>query len=198
MRWEQLFDDLESQLELELDSDRIDLIAEEERLRLGRLTVRERLKALLRAEDKPPMPIAIELSGDVRARIALTAIGKDWFTGDVYSENRLIANWLIPIEKVVSIQLTRNQLRSSLERASQEDERGLSDRLGFGFALRDLARRRCEVELVTGSITMHGTIDRVGRDHLDLAIHESGVPRRERSVLHYRLVQLGQITYLRL
>ncbi|MBX3088473.1 MAG: hypothetical protein KF742_08270 [Cryobacterium sp.] len=198
MRWEQLFDDLESQLELELDSDKVDLMAEEERLRLGRLTVRDRLKALLRAEDKMSSSVAIELAGDIRARIALTAIGRDWFTGDVYSEDRVIANWLIPIEKVVSIQLNRNQIRSSLDRVPKEDERGLSDRLGFGFALRDLARRRCEVELVAGPVTMHGTIDRVGKDHLDLAIHENGIPRRERSVLQYRLVQLGQITYLRL
>ena len=42
MRWDNLFDDLESQLEQELDAEDIDLLAEEERLRLGRLGLRDR------------------------------------------------------------------------------------------------------------------------------------------------------------
>ncbi|MDI1335854.1 MAG: hypothetical protein PSU94_06675, partial [Lacunisphaera sp.] len=46
MRWEHLFDDLESQLEQELTAEELDLEGEEERLRLGRLSVRDRLVAL--------------------------------------------------------------------------------------------------------------------------------------------------------
>ena len=45
MRWDKLFDDLESQLEREITAEELDLDAEEERLRLGRLSVRERLVA---------------------------------------------------------------------------------------------------------------------------------------------------------
>jgi len=47
MRWDNLFDDLESQLELELGAEDLDLVAEEERLRLGRLALRDRLVALV-------------------------------------------------------------------------------------------------------------------------------------------------------
>jgi len=46
MRWDSLFDDLESQLEQELGAEEGDLLAEEERLRLGRLTLRDRLVAM--------------------------------------------------------------------------------------------------------------------------------------------------------
>lgn len=46
MRWDDLFDDLESQLEREMTAEELDLEAEEERLRLGRLSVRDRLVAL--------------------------------------------------------------------------------------------------------------------------------------------------------
>ncbi len=44
MRWDNLFDDLESQLEQELGAEDVDLLAEEERLRLGRLALRDRLR----------------------------------------------------------------------------------------------------------------------------------------------------------
>ena len=46
MRWDNLFDDLEGQLEHELTSEEIDLQAEEERLRLGRMSLRDRILAI--------------------------------------------------------------------------------------------------------------------------------------------------------
>lgn len=74
----------------------------------------------------------------------------------------------------------------------------MSARLGLAFVLRDLSRRRCELDLVLSSGTVHGTIDRVGRDHCDLAEHEAGTPRRESSVAQYRIVPLDQLLMIRL
>ena len=54
MRWDNLFDDLESQLEQELTAEEVDLQAEEERLRLARLCIRDRLRARNRAGDGRP------------------------------------------------------------------------------------------------------------------------------------------------
>jgi hypothetical protein len=64
--------------------------------------------------------------------------------------------------------------------------------------LRDLCRHRQPVELRLRDGRMHGTIDRVGRDHLDLAAHEPGAARREESVASYRIVRLAQIVLVRL
>ena len=54
MRWDNLFDDLESQLEQGLTAEELDLKAEEERLRLGRLGLRDRIVAILHAQKFNP------------------------------------------------------------------------------------------------------------------------------------------------
>ena len=59
MRWDSLFDDLESQLERERTAEELDLEAEEERLRLGRLAIRDRLVALAAAPGERPLRIAL-------------------------------------------------------------------------------------------------------------------------------------------
>src|SRR5258708_1844617 len=113
MRWDNLFDDLESQLEQELGAEEGDLLAEEERLRLGRLTLRDRVVAMT-----PP--------GDGAAQ----------------------------------------QLK---------------------LAMRDGT-------LLTAP---QGTIDRVGRDRLDLAEHEAGVPRRAAAVGRIRIVPFTELLLVR-
>jgi len=40
---------------------------------------------------------------------------------------------------------------------------------------------------------VHGTLDRVARDHLDLALHEPGTVRRDRAVRGIRIVPLERI-----
>jgi hypothetical protein len=73
----------------------------------------------------------------------------------------------------------------------------LAARLGLPFVLRDLCRRRSALHVRTRHELFHGTIDRVGRDHLDLAEHEPGVPRRERAVRAVRLVPVAEVVLLR-
>ena len=57
-------------------------------------------------------------------------------------------------------------------------------RFGLGYALRALSRDRATVavSLVGGGPPLLGTIDAVGADHLDLAEHDEGVPRRRENV----------------
>ena len=45
---------------------------------------------------------------------------------------------------------------------------------------------------------IYGTLDRVGRDHCDIAVHEPGGVRRESAVTEYRLVRLDQVLVVRL
>ena len=62
MRWDLLFDDLESQLDQEQRDEERALALEEERLRLGRLTLRDRLTSMARiGPDDGSAGIRIEL-----------------------------------------------------------------------------------------------------------------------------------------
>ncbi len=75
--------------------------------------------------------------------------------------------------------------------------RGITDRLGLPFVLRDLCRRRTPLELHLPETVLHGTIDRVGRDHCDVALHEPGSPRRESAVTAYRVVAIDRVALVR-
>lgn len=197
MRWDNLFDDLEGQLEQELGAEETDLRAEEERLRLGRLTLRDRLLALSVGEN--PGPVRVTLADGSTLELRPRTFGRDWISGDVVDQSARRAQFILPLGAIAGLLLTRVQVSDSLEdSATPENERGLSRRLGLAFVLRDLCRRRQAVELVLDEGVITGTIDRVGRDHLDLAVHEAGTVRRESLVSHYRVVPFARVLLVRL
>ena len=197
MRWDNLFDDLEGQLEQELGAEETDLRAEEERLRLGRLTLRDRLLVLSVAAHAAP--VRVSLTDGSTLDLSPRTFGRDWISGDVVDHSSRRAQFILPLDAIASLRLTRAQVSDSLEdTATPENERGLSRRLGLAFVLRDLCRRRHAVELVLDDGLVGGTIDRVGRDHLDLAVHEAGTARRETLVSHYRVVPFSRVLFVRL
>jgi len=200
MRWDNLFDDLESQLESGLTAEDLDLQAEEERLRLGRLSVRDRLAALLAADSwGSGSDIRVLLNGGEAITVHPAALGKDWLSGDVVDETPTRHQCIVPIAAVGGIVLQPAQVAASLSGVESAVPTGeLSARLSLAFVLRDLCRRRqgVELDLVDGSV--HGTIDRVGRDHLDIAVHERGTPRRESAVQQHRLVPFAQLRLIRI
>lgn len=199
MRWDNLFDDLEGQLEQELGAEETDLRAEEERLRLGRLALRDRLVALHGAEHGPDdWSVRATLVNGTMLSIRPRTFGRDWVSGDVVSDSLRPAQFIMPLAAIASLALSRDQVRSSLERAGDiEPERGLSRRLGLAFVLRDLCRRRRSVELLLRNGTLAGTLDRVGRDHFDIAVHEPGSARRENAVSQYCIVPFSQVLLVR-
>ena len=69
----------------------------------------------------------------------------------------------------------------------------------LGFVLRDCARKRRAVRagIRTGDV-LTGTIDRVGADHLDLALHDADMPRRAESVRGHRMIPLVSVSWIRL
>ncbi len=195
MRWDHLFDDLAGQLEHELQSEESDLQIEEERLRLGRLAVRDRL-AVLKASARPGVAsIRVRLrTGEVH-EVTIVTVGRDWFAGDldgVPGRHQAI----IPIAAIDSLLLTAHQASASLEAGVATSE--LAARLGVAFLLRDLCRRRATVTIVTSTSSVSGTIDRVGRDHLDLAVHDLDTPRRSSAVEQVRVVGFDQLLLVRL
>lgn len=197
MRWDNLFDDLESQLEHELWSEDVDLRAEEERLRLGRMSLRDRIMSLHASAGGAEYSIRVDVAGNL-VKVSPSNFGKDWMAARVMDETLRRTQVVLPFRAITGIVLDRPHIVSSLSTTPTEGSSALSARLGLTFVLRDLSRRRCELDLVLTSGTVHGTIDRVGRDHCDLAEHEAGTPRRESSVTNYRIVPLDQLVMVRL
>lgn len=200
MRWDNLFDDLESQLEQGLSAEEVDLRAEEERLRLGRLSLRDRLMALRYSAGTPAeRMLRLLLSDGSRIAITPSTFGRDWLAGELNENPTAQPGCIVPLEAIAALIMLREQIPSSLEpRSDGETERSLSARLGLGFVLRDLCRRRRPLELRVRGGALYGTLDRVGRDHCDLAVHELGGARRESAVTEYRTILFSQLLLVRL
>lgn len=192
MRWDELFADIEGQLEYELDAERLDLEAEEERLRLGRLTLRDRLLAM--SHGGRSIRIVLEEGETLRMRV--DSAGRDWVAGTLES-GAAAGSILVPLPAIAAVLPDGDQLERGLRPGSREPGAELAARLGLSFVLRDLCRRRTPVELQTAIGSCHGTIDRVGRDHLDLAEHEPGAPRRSAAVRRIRLVPFDRLWCVR-
>lgn len=107
------------------------------------------------------------------------------------------AQCVLPLAAIAGVLLRAGQVEASLHAESESAAR-IVDRIGLPFVLRDLCRRRKALELHTPTGVLAGTIDRVGRDHIDLAVHAPGTLRRSREVAHVRIVPLAHIHLVRL
>ena len=199
MRWDNLFDDLEGQLEQELTAEEVDQKAEEERLRLGRLSLRDRVISLHEAHGRDSdYALRLALVNGQTVDVRPTTFGRDWFAADVVGSG-IHSQCIVPLIAIASIGLTREQIAVSMDAVPGETSgRSLAARLSLPFVLRDLCRRRSGLEMQTITGIFYGTIDRVGRDHLDLALHEKDAARRENVVAGYRIVPLTQIVLVKL
>jgi len=199
MRWDNLFDDLESQLEQELTAEEVDLQAEEERLRLARLGMRNRLRSLHSATVASERRLRLNLADGSTVTVDPATFGRDWLAGELVEESGRRPQCIVALDAIDGVILSARQVVQSLDSSGDgESAAALSARLGLAFVLRDLCRRRQAVELWLRDARMHGTIDRVGRDHIDLAVHEPDRPRRESEIREYRIVRLGQLVLVRI
>lgn len=194
MRWQNLFDDLESQLEVELGAEEVDLLAEEERLRLGRLSLRDRVRAL--HDAAPASPLGLTLRTGERITLTVAALGRDWLAGEL--DTGILRSAIVPLAALATLDPVGAQLNASLRtEPAPEPPTALSARLGLSYVLRDLCRRRSGVEVAVGGERLHGTIDRVARDHLDLAEHAPGEPRRSAAVSRIRIIAFASLDLVR-
>ncbi len=196
MRWDNLFDDLEGQLEHGLDAESGDLRAEEERLRLGRLTLRARLVSLTRAPGAAAV-VRIVLGTGQTVTLRPTTFGRDWLAADILGSPGGFHHCVLPLHAIASVLLSAEEVADSLSSEPDSAAR-VVERIGLPFVLRDLCRRRARVEILTTSGSLGGTVDRVGRDHFDLAVHPPETSRRAREVTHYRIVPFEEIQLVRL
>lgn len=192
MRWDRFFDDLEDQLASEWEAERAALDTEAERLRLSRVALRERLSGL-GADD--PAIASFELSDGAVLRATVTGVGADCVAVAPAEARGGVV--VVPLDAISGIGIAQRDLLRSARPAPNRSE--LADRLTFGFVLRDLVRRRVgvTVHLAIGR-ALSGTIDRAGSDHLDLAIHDAGAPRRAEAVTGYRIIPFSAVSWVRI
>lgn len=181
-RWERLFGDLEGEYDAlaaaELDSE----VRTRTRGELARLRLADRLRPAL------GHPVAVSAHGAGAVHGRLVGVGPDWLLLAESGSSEV----LVPSAAVLSI--------SGLGARSSEpgSEGQVAARLGLAHALRGIARRRAAVSvtLVDGSV-LHGTVDRVGSDFLELAEHPPGEPRRADAVRGVRAVPFPALAAVR-
>ncbi|REJ06554.1 hypothetical protein DY023_05455 [Microbacterium bovistercoris] len=189
MEWDHLFDDLEGQLASEWEAERAALDAESERLRISKLTLHDRLRALCGQASV----VVLDLGDEHRLHATMRTIGADWIAVTIRNDPRPL---IVPIAAIAGVGTDHGSLLGSLAETAELSP--LRARMDLGFVLRDLARRRTTVALaVRDGGLQHGTIDRAGADHLDIALHDAGEPRRTSTVRGFRVVPFSSLRWIR-
>ena len=182
MRWEQLFADLEGQLdEQEAAADQAEE-ASRARAEYGRVRLSDRLRGALRQE----LSVRCRGTGELTGR--LFGVGVDWLLlTDAQGREVVVATGAV----IAVAGLGAGTAPATAEGA-------VARRLDLRRALRGLARDRAAVTVLLedGSV-LGGTIDRVGADFLELAEHPLDQPRRRAVVTSVRAVPLPVVVAVR-
>lgn len=181
MNWDDLFADLEAQFDALERAELASEVADRTRRERARIRLVDRLRASVGRR------VVVHVSPGTPLAGVLERGGPDWLllsdpAGEV----------VVPTESV-------GWVSGLSARAEHPIARGhVAARLDLAHVLRGISRDRTAVTiaLVDGG-QLHGTVDRVGADHLDLADHEVGEPRRPRGVRAMRVVPFAAIAYLR-
>jgi hypothetical protein len=179
MRWNDLFADLEAQAHALSVAERDAEVAELTRLETSRLELASRLRPALGA------PLRVRCLGAITLTGRLSAIGTGW----LLLEEDAGREAFIATAAVVSI--------AGLGRLSVPG-RALDAKLGIGRALRGLARDRSVLRAcLTDSSVVDGTLDRVGLDFVEFAVHAAGEARRREEVREVLVLPIGALAVLR-
>ncbi len=183
MRWERLFADLEARFAAdELVSREAD-IADLVRAERSRLTMSDRLRPHIGTVLAWRLEPGTGLDGSIQA--TLMDVGTDWILIATASGS-MRRHLLVPARSIHWI--------GGLSGVAQLDESQVAKRMGLTVVLRGLARDRSPLRVLTAGGQLTGTIDRVGADHLDLAMHDLEVPRRAGLVREIRCVPLAAVS----
>lgn len=180
MRWDSLFDDLEAQFLADRALGREAEISERARVDIAGIELSDRLRGVAGAEIK------VSLRDGSIIRGSVGHVGSEWLV--LVEGGR---QWLIPFAAVLSYQ--------GLGRLARKPASRMTQSMGIATALRVLSRDRADLivhlAISAGSgRDLRGVIDRVGRDHFDLAVVQQGEVRRVGSVTAVITVPFGSFT----
>jgi hypothetical protein len=182
MRWERLFDDVEAQLDA---ADRAELageVADRTRREVARLGLVDRLRAGIDAELQLRILGAGMLAGRLRRA------GEGWLLLEPGAGPPALV-LLAAVLEVGGLPVTA---------AEPGSEGPVLSRLDIGYALRAIARDRSPVVvLLRDGTRLDGTLDRIGSDFADVALHPAGEPRRAADVRSVRCVPFAGLAALR-
>lgn len=180
MRWDELFSDLEAQVEQQDAAGLAGEVSDRTRREVGALRLADRLAPARGA------PLGLTLLGGSVVTGALLDAGPDWLLLAEQGRREL----LVASDAVLSL--------SGAPRGSEVPAGEVWRRLDLRWALRGLARSRTGVQVILrdGS-PRFGTLDRVGADHVELAEHLAGEPRRPGAVQQVLLLPLSALAAVR-
>lgn len=195
MTLDNLFHDLESQLERELDAELLNRLEDEERERRSKLALRDRLIALQGTQEK--ITISLNLKDGREISGSIKNVGKDWTALEVEGPQELHGALIVALQAVRSLRIPNELERlslgnqvgevtdSALEALSSRPR--LAQKINLAFVMRDIGRRRKTVTIATQKQNVRGTIDHVGQDHLDLRTSYGMLICTLREVLYVRI-----------
>lgn len=182
MRWDALFDDLESQMTEQDRLVRDAEISERVRAELVGIGIADRLRGSLDCR------LSVHLLCGETVHGVLCHAGADALVIDEGQHQALV-----PYASVARY--------TGLGRLAPGEASSVKRRLGLAHSLRGLARDRAELSLTVGagteSVRLTGVIDRVGADFLDLALVASGDVRRNAQVRQVSTVPFAAISLVR-
>ena len=197
MRWDRLFADLEARFDELADADAAAESADRERVAIGAVSAIQRLSGSI---DRP---IRVRLAGGAAVGGTLRTVGPDWL---LLTEGQG-SDCLVALAAVTAVE--------GLTASTGPEMTGVGLRLDLRRALRGLARDRSPVAVAmtgwaggsaptatgaygaSGSGQLTGTIDRVGADFIEVAIHAAWEPRRAGTVRSVAMVPLAGIVLVR-
>lgn len=183
MRWDGLFADLEAQADELERAVRAGEVEERTRGELARQTLHGRLRAAVGSG------LRVVVAGDLAVSGELRRVGADWVLLDAGTAAG--SEWLVPIAAI--------RTANGLGRQVAAEAQGIVEsRLDFRHVLRGLARDRAQVgvHLLDGT-SLAATLDRVGADFVDAAVHPVGEARRPKSVRDVQIIAVAALAALR-
>ncbi len=165
MRWTRLFDDLEAQLVASEQAELAGEISEQTRSERSRIELADRLGASRGHQ------VRVRVAGLGSLDGVVTDSAASWFVLSGHAELGPPQVTLVRTGAVLAL--------TGLSFQADVPGPGRVRRLDLGQALRALSRDRAVVHVhdVSGGSTT-GTIDRVGRDHVDIGTHPADLSRR--------------------